>query len=68
MDHVKDDRKWVKKATSIGGPSSVVGQQSAPSPIVGDIVAPQPMIDPDLDAEHDPPLQDRLMIEPVGRG
>ena len=41
---------------SIGGPSSAVGQQSAPSPIAGDMVAPQPMVDPDLDAEHDPPL------------
>ena len=39
-----------------------------PSPVAGDIVAPQPMVDPDLDAEPDPPLQDRPMIEPVGRG
>jgi len=23
------------------------------------------MVDPDLDVEHDPPLQDRPMIEPV---
>jgi len=58
----------VPSPASIGGPSSVVGQQSAPSPIACDIVAPQPMVDLDLDAEPDPPLQDRPMIEPVGRG
>jgi len=31
------------------------------------MVTPQPMVDPDLDAEHDPPLQDHSMIEPVDR-
>ena len=58
----------VPSPASIGGPSSAIGQQSAPSPVVGDIVAPQPMVDPDLDAELDPHLQDRPMIEPVGQG
>jgi len=58
----------VPSPTSIGGPSSTIGQQSAPSPIAGDMVAPQPMVDPDLDVEHDPPLQDFPMIELVGRG
>jgi len=58
----------VPSPASIGGPSSAVGQQSAPSPVAGDIVAPQPMVDLDLDAEPDPPLQDRPMIEPVDRG
>jgi len=52
----------------MGGPSSVVGHHFAPSPVAGDIVAPQPMVDSNLDAEPDPPLQDRPMIEPVGRG
>jgi len=58
----------VPSPTSIGGLSSAVGQQSAPSPVTSDIVAPQPMVDADLDVEPDPPLQDRQMIEPVGRG
>ena len=58
----------VPSPASIGGLSPAVGQQSAPSPVAGDIVAPQPMVDADLDAEPDPPLQDRPMIEPVGRG
>ncbi|XP_027911469.1 uncharacterized protein LOC114170184 [Vigna unguiculata] len=57
-----------KGKASIGGPSSAVGQQSAPSLVTGDIVAPQPMVDANLDAEPDPPLQDLPMIEPVDRG
>jgi len=58
----------VPSPASMGGPSSVVGHHFAPSPVAGDIVAPQPMVDSNLDAEPDPPLQDRPMIEPVGRG
>jgi len=54
----------VPSPASIGGPPL----QSTPSLVAGDIVATQPMVDPDLDAEPDPPLQDRPMIELVGRG
>jgi len=57
--------------TGLHTPSADIGASPSPhivpSPVAGDMVAPQPMVDPNLDAERDPPLQDRPMIEPVGR-
>jgi len=53
---------------SIGGQSPTICEQCTPSPIVGDKVAPVSIGDPNSNAEHNPPLHNRPMIEPVNRG
>jgi len=68
LSHISVGQKEHFFSSNLGGPYPTVGEHYTSSWVTGDIVPLASTINPDSNAEHDPPLHDRPMIELVGQG